>query len=79
MFTHTIPNELGPKLKFLRLLRGKSAREVAETIGVSTILVLKWESGESNPKVNKLASLANAYDVSVNDLMNGSIVIKMEC
>ena len=79
MFTHTIPNELGPKLKFLRLLRGKSAREVAETIGVSTILVLKWESEASKPKVDKLVALAEVYDVSLNDLMNGSIIIKMEC
>ena len=79
MFTHTIPNELGPKLKFLRLLKGKSARGVARELKVSPMLILKWESGESNPKVNKLASLAKAYDVSLDDLMNGSIIIKMEC
>lgn len=78
MFTHTIPNELGPKLKFLRLLRGKSAREVAEALGVSTILVLKWESEASKPKVDKLVGLAKAYDVSIDDLMKGSIVIKIE-
>ena len=42
--------------------------ELALLIGVTRTTVTKWESGEANPRTDRLLKIANALRCSVDDL-----------
>ena len=56
-------------LSALRKLRGLSQEDVAELAGVSRQAVAKWESGESLPDIEKCRKLAEAFEVTLDDLV----------
>ncbi|NLY76478.1 MAG: helix-turn-helix domain-containing protein [Tissierellia bacterium] len=60
---------IAANLRYLRNRLGLSQEEVAEKIGVSRQSVAKWENGDSLPDILKCESLADLYDVSLNDLV----------
>jgi len=60
---------IAANLRYLRNQRGLSQEEVAEKIGVSRQSVAKWENGDSLPDILKCESLADLYNVSLNDLV----------
>ena len=43
--------------------------ELALLIGVTRTTVTKWESGEANPRTDRLLKIANALRCSVDDLL----------
>lgn len=53
----------------LRSIHNMSQEEVASRIGISRQAYQKWESGESIPDINKCASLASIYGVSIDSLI----------
>ena len=57
-------------LAYLRKVTGKSQEEVAETLGVSRQTIAKWESGESQPTIDKCQALAQFFDVTLDDLVS---------
>ena len=63
------------RLAVLRKERGLSQEMLAERIGVSRQAVSKWEVGEATPDLNKLLSLADVFEVSLDDLCGRQEVI----
>lgn len=54
----------------MRKMHGYSQDELADKIGVSRQTLSKYETGESLPDIEKCRLLANALDVSIDDLVN---------
>ena len=54
----------------LRKMKDMTQEDVAEIAGVSRQAVAKWESGESVPDIEKSRLLAEAFGVSLDDLVN---------
>ena len=54
----------------LRKYHNYSQEELAEMIGVSRQTMSKYETGESLPDIEKCRQLANAFGVTVDDLIS---------
>ena len=61
----------GNTIRQLREGRKLTQTELAETIGVSSKTVSKWETGKGLPDISLLQPLAQALGISVIELMNG--------
>lgn len=59
----------GIRLHELRVASGLSAFQAAAQIGVAQSTLLTWERGGSTPVVSRLASIANAYGVTIETLL----------
>lgn len=66
-------NFLASNIRYLRKKENMSQEEFAERFGVSRQSVAKWESGESAPDVFKCSEIAEAYDASLDVLLNLSL------
>lgn len=55
----------------LRDAKGCKDAEVSRCTGVAKSTLSDWKAGKSNPKQDKLASLAKYFEVSVEYLMTG--------
>ena len=62
--------KLFEKIYYYRKKTGKSQEELAEQIGVSRQAVSKWETGESEPEIAKLKTLAAVFGVTVDFLLS---------
>ena len=58
-------------IKELRLERGLSQEQLAEKLFVHRTTVNKWENENIIPLNDKLISIANFFDVSIDELLNG--------
>ena len=54
----------------LRKINNLSQEDVAEKIGVSRQTLSKYETGESLPDIEKCSMIANAFGVSLDDLIS---------
>ena len=54
----------------LRKINQMTQEDLAEIVGVSRQAVAKWESGESMPDLEKSRLIGEAFDVSLDDLVN---------
>ncbi len=63
---------LSKNLVELRKIKKMSQEELAERIGVSRQTLSKYETGESLPDIEKCQALAEAFGVSIDDLVNYS-------
>lgn len=59
------------RLYQMRRERGLSQEELANQVGVSRQAVQKWESGTSQPTLEKLTALARYFGVTLDWLVNG--------
>lgn len=62
-------------VKRLREAKGLTQTELAETIGVSSKAVSKWETSKGLPDISLIEPLSQALGVSVMELMSGNTVI----
>jgi transcriptional regulator with XRE-family HTH domain len=60
---------LGNKLYELRKQAGLSQEAFAEKLGVSRQAVSKWECGASLPDTDNLITIANLYNISLDELI----------
>ena len=60
--------EMKTKLKELRLENGLTQAELGERIGVSAKIISKWENGESLPQCEHLSNLADAFNITIDEL-----------
>lgn len=60
---------IGYKLKKLRRNRDLTQEEVAAHIGISYQAISKWERGDGYPDITMLPTLANYFEVSVDELI----------
>lgn len=60
---------LNEKIKILRKNTGMTQEQLAEKIGVTRQTVSKWEKGMSVPDADILMNMADAFDVTVSELL----------
>ena len=64
-------NKFSKFIKELRLERGLSQEQLADKLFVHRTTVNKWENEDIIPLNDKLISIANFFDVSIDELLNG--------
>ena len=69
---------IGAVILELRKQRGMTQEKLAETVGVSTPAVSKWETNMSCPDVALLAPIARALDTDVNTLLSFTPTLSQE-
>ena len=62
--------KIGEQIRRIRALRGYSQETLAEKIGVSYQQIQKYEKGDSELKINRLESIAEALEVPLLELIN---------
>ena len=62
--------KIGEQIRRIRTLRGYSQETLAEKIGVSYQQIQKYEKGDSELKINRLESIAEALEVPLLELIN---------
>lgn len=65
----------GTVIKELRNRYDMTQQELAEKIGVSAKTVSKWETGKGYPDITLLEPIAEAFAVSVTELISGNAVM----
>lgn len=63
--------KIGNFLKELRKEKGKTQEEIAQMYGVSSRSVSRWENGNTMPDLSILVELADYYDVSMGEIIDG--------
>lgn len=58
-------------LQTLRKAKGYTQQDVADYLGVSNKTVSKWETGQVLPDILTIKALAELYDISVDELLEG--------
>lgn len=64
--------ETANRLFQYRKANGYSQEELASKIGVSRQAISKWERGESSPDTDNLITLARLYNITIDELINGT-------
>ena len=67
-------NTIGKRIAALRREKGLKQEDVAQTLGVSSQAVSKWENGQSCPDISLLPQLARLLGVTVDVLLSGEEV-----
>lgn len=62
-------NEVGPRLKQMRLQRGVTLTGLAASTGISKSTLSRLEAGQRRPSLELLLPLAHAYRVPLDDLV----------
>lgn len=63
--------DLGNRIYELRKGKGLSQKELGEMVGVTNKSVSKWENGTAIPKTDTLVKLANIFEISPQELLQG--------
>ena len=58
-------------LQTLRKAHGYTQQEVADHLHISNKTISKWETGQALPDILSLKALAELYDVTVDEILNG--------
>ena len=64
--------------RFIALCRKKqnlTQMQLAEKLNITDRAVSKWENGRSMPDSSIMLELCNVLEISVNDLLNGEVII----
>ena len=56
-------------LKNLRKEQKIGQKELAERMSISVKTVSHWETGYTEPSINQLISLANFFEITIDDLV----------
>lgn len=64
---------IAKNLQYLRKRDKITQEDLADKLGVSRQSVSKWETGEAYPETDKLLTLCDLFDVSLDALMRGDI------
>ncbi len=65
----------GENLQTLRKLKNYSQEDLADKLQVSRQAVSKWESGTGYPETEKLISICDLFDCSMDELVKGKISV----
>lgn len=63
--------DLGNRIYELRKGKGLSQKELGEMVGVTNKSVSKWENATAIPKTDTLVKLANIFEISPQELLQG--------
>ena len=73
--TNTI-NAFGQKLRTLRKRAGLSQEELADRAKITLRTFIRWENGETQPRIDEILRLAQALHVSEQELLTGDTKAK---
>ena len=59
---------LGRNIRYLRISRGMTQRQLAEQLHVSVQAVSKWETGSAYPDLVLLLPIARLFSVTLDEL-----------
>lgn len=62
-------DQVGPRLKRIRSIRGTSLSDLAASTGISTSTLSRLETGQRKPSLELLLPLAQAYGVPLDELV----------
>ncbi|MEG2610408.1 MAG: helix-turn-helix transcriptional regulator [Bacilli bacterium] len=68
--------KLKEMIKVNRQKKGWSQDELAKQLNISRQAISKWETGESQPDVDKLLVMSEIFDITLDELIKGGIQIK---
>lgn len=63
--------KIGNLLKKLRSEKGLTQEQLAEILNVSNRTVSRWETGSNMPDISLLVEIADFYDISIPEIING--------
>lgn len=63
--------KIGKFLKELRKQSNMTQEQLGEKIGVTNKTISKWENGNYMPPIEKLKTLSDIYQVSINEILSG--------
>ena len=69
--------EFNQKLKELRVQKGLTQEELADSLYVSRTAISKWESGRGYPNIDSLKAIAKFFSVTVDTLICASEAISI--
>jgi transcriptional regulator with XRE-family HTH domain len=67
----------GTQLRALRRRHGTSQRELAKLLDCTAAAISQWESGDTQPTMDKITSIAKHYQISLEWLLNGAELASM--
>lgn len=70
--------EFNNRLYELRKQRGLSQEELANKLNVSRQTISKWEVGDSTPDMEKLVAIGDLFDISLDELVSGKVLVCTE-
>lgn len=65
---------LADRILAYRKSKGLSQEELAEVLNVSRQTISKWETGQSQPDLDKLLPLCELFEISADELLGKEIV-----
>ena len=63
--------KIGIFLKELRKEKGITQEQFAEVLGISGRTISRWETGSNMPDISLLVEIADFFDVSIPEIING--------
>ncbi|MGX5820860.1 helix-turn-helix domain-containing protein [Chitinophaga lutea] len=66
-----LSKKVGERIKALRIERGITTRDFADMANISHSFRHEIESGQVNPSLSILYSIAKAFNMSLSELLNG--------
>jgi len=73
-----MPLEQMMNLKALRIRSGLTQEQVAQTIGVSRLTIMKWEKDASDMPIKYMSQFATLYNYSLDSIFFGNSVTLSE-
>ena len=61
--------QTGANIKALRTTAGITVKDMANTLGVSTQAVAKWQAGTALPTIDNLVILAAMLNTKIDDIL----------
>ena len=58
-------------LKFARMRKGMTQQQLADMIGVQSVMVSRYEVGTAKPSIEKLIKMAEILNVTVDYIVKG--------
>lgn len=69
---------IGKRLKYLRICRGETQEQLAEKLNISRSKVSSWETGRRYMSVQDAIILSEYFNVSLDNLLNPKALNKKE-
>lgn len=65
--------KIGNFIRELRTKKRLSQKDLANQLGVTVAAVSKWENGKNIPDISNLKAIAELFEVSLTEIINGEI------
>lgn len=75
LWQEVIKLNLGEKIYNLRKKKNLSQEDLASILNVSRQTISKWETGESNPDIDKIVPLCNFFEISTDEFLKGKDIV----